>query len=216
MTCTTVMFDMDGTLLDLAFDDFIWNQHIPQAYADIHNKPIDEAHEYLQQLYQQHRHTLNWYSTEFWTQKLGLNILEIHNTFEHKIQPRTGCFDLLNNLKQKNYECWLVTNADHKNLALKLEKIGLSPYFKHIISSETIGFPKEDIRFWEVLQKKYHFNHQTCAFVDDTEAVLKQAGTFGISKLFIIPQPSSKTSTRFSEHAHYHTLHDLIALPNYL
>ncbi|EPY9146315.1 haloacid dehalogenase, partial [Acinetobacter baumannii] len=25
-----VLFDMDGTLLDLAFDDFIWNECLPK------------------------------------------------------------------------------------------------------------------------------------------------------------------------------------------
>ncbi len=30
MNETIIMFDMDGTLLDLAFDQFIWNEHLPQ------------------------------------------------------------------------------------------------------------------------------------------------------------------------------------------
>ena len=30
------MFDMDGTLLDLAFDDFIWNECLPERHAQVH------------------------------------------------------------------------------------------------------------------------------------------------------------------------------------
>ncbi len=30
------MFDMDGTLLDLAFDDIIWNHCLPERHAQPH------------------------------------------------------------------------------------------------------------------------------------------------------------------------------------
>jgi 5'-nucleotidase len=30
----TVLLDMDGTLLDLAFDNWFWQQVVPQKYAE--------------------------------------------------------------------------------------------------------------------------------------------------------------------------------------
>ena len=33
----TVLLDMDGTLLDLHFDNFFWMQHIPRVYAQTHD-----------------------------------------------------------------------------------------------------------------------------------------------------------------------------------
>ena len=38
-----IMFDMDGTLLDLAFDDFIWNECLPKRHAEIHQLPLDQS-----------------------------------------------------------------------------------------------------------------------------------------------------------------------------
>ncbi len=29
----TVLLDMDGTLLDLAFDNWFWQRHVPEQYA---------------------------------------------------------------------------------------------------------------------------------------------------------------------------------------
>lgn len=38
-----VMFDIDGTLLDLAFDDFIWNECLPKRHAEIHQLPLTQS-----------------------------------------------------------------------------------------------------------------------------------------------------------------------------
>ena len=41
--CETLMLDMDGTLLDLAFDNYVWKTLIPERYAGTHGLPVDEA-----------------------------------------------------------------------------------------------------------------------------------------------------------------------------
>jgi putative hydrolase of the HAD superfamily len=50
----TVLLDMDGTLLDLHFDNHFWLEHLPQRYAEHHGisramadlelLPLFEAH----------------------------------------------------------------------------------------------------------------------------------------------------------------------------
>ncbi len=37
----TVLLDMDGTLLDLHFDNRFWNEHLPRCYAQA--RGLDEA-----------------------------------------------------------------------------------------------------------------------------------------------------------------------------
>ena len=37
----TVLLDMDGTLLDLAFDNWFWQRHVPEQYAL--NRGLDYA-----------------------------------------------------------------------------------------------------------------------------------------------------------------------------
>ena len=68
----TVLLDMDGTLLDLHFDNFFWLNHLPKRYSEIHSISISSANEYIKQLTSQVKGTLNWYSTEYWSEKLNI------------------------------------------------------------------------------------------------------------------------------------------------
>ncbi|WP_224970781.1 HAD-IA family hydrolase [Acinetobacter oleivorans] len=186
-----IMFDMDGTLLDLAFDDFIWNECLPERHAKINQLPLSESKEKLYQFYQSHRHTLVWYSSTYWTKTVGVDVLKLQQEFQSKIQTRSGCIELLQQLKEQGYTCWLVTNADCASLRLKLDNIAIEHFFDVIISSEQVGYAKENINFWQELQRLHPFNPDETIFIDDTALVLKTAEKFGIQHLFTISQPSS-------------------------
>ncbi|NLD01354.1 MAG: haloacid dehalogenase, partial [Gammaproteobacteria bacterium] len=43
----TVLLDMDGTLLDLHFDNFFWLKYLPQCYAEKNNLSLAQADAYL-------------------------------------------------------------------------------------------------------------------------------------------------------------------------
>ena len=66
----TVLLDMDGTLLDLHFDNHFWLQHLPQRYAELHGVSRALADAELLPLFREHAGTLNWYCTDFWSREL--------------------------------------------------------------------------------------------------------------------------------------------------
>ena len=187
---------MDGTLLDLAYDDFIWNHQLPIRYAATHGCTLEQSTQALFQFYQEHNHTLNWYSTRFWSSKVGVDTLALQHEFKHKVALRSGCIALLDYLKANRYACWIATNADCEGLKFKLEHTQIADYFDVIISSESLGYAKESIEFWQKLHALHPFQEKSAYFIDDTEKVLKGAEKFGIENLITIAQPSSKKNIR--------------------
>ncbi|RKG35419.1 HAD family hydrolase [Acinetobacter guerrae] len=215
-TLPIVLFDMDGTLLDLSFDDFIWNQCLPERHAQAHQCTLQQSQETLSQFYQQHKHTLSWYSSKYWTAKVGVDVLKLQQEFQHKIQPRSGCFKLLQQLKELGYRCWLVTNADQPSLKLKLENIALRPYFEVMVSSQQLGYAKEDVGFWQSLQQLHSFDPTQVVLVDDTAQVLAGAKQFGIEQLITITQPSSLKPVRELSSLNYPAINHLVELLSFL
>ena len=205
---------MDGTLLDLAFDNYIWMQLVPQIWAEKNQLELETARQKLYEFYLSNQGSLNWYSSRFWQDHLNIDVLALQHTHQHRISARPHCFTLLESLKQQNIDCWLVTNADCATLQLKLDNIALRPYFSHIVSSESLGYPKEQQGFWHGLQQQRTFDPSRCVLVDDNYDVLKSAQDYGIGKLVSITQPDSSSERKSvsEEYLHLQDLTDLLNL----
>ena len=93
--CDTLMLDMDGTVLDLAFDNYIWRQLVPEQYAAKHNLTRDEAIGNLLGWLQEKQGHLDWYCLDHWSERLGLNVLDLHREYEHRIDYLPGALAFL-------------------------------------------------------------------------------------------------------------------------
>src|SRR5690554_1911816 len=70
----TVLLDMDGTLLDLHFDNYFWLTYVPQCYAKLRGISEAEALADLNKSFVGLVGTLDWYCLDFWADLTGLNI----------------------------------------------------------------------------------------------------------------------------------------------
>lgn len=192
----TVLLDMDGTLLDLYFDNYFWRTHLPRRYAEANGLSHEAALVYLEQRFAQEHGRLNWYCLDFWQQELGLDIVMLKREISHLIAMRPHSAAFLDALKAAGKAVWLVTNAHMDSVALKLEHTPLARWLDRIVSSHQLGAAKEDPRFWQRLQALHPFDVQRTLFVDDTLSVLRAAQDYGIHYLLCIAHPDSSEPAR--------------------
>lgn len=194
----TVLLDMDGTLLDLHFDNFFWLEHLPKRYAEVHRLDQAAAAAQLQQQISARQGTLEWYCLEHWSNALKLDIRALKEEIKDKIQIRPHVETWLNRLREHDKKLVLITNAHPQSLSLKLEVTSIDRWLDIVISSHEFKQPKEAQEFWHLLKEREHFEPERTLFVDDTPRVLDSAKRYGIRHLLCIHQPDSKTE-RFIE-----------------
>lgn len=187
----TVLLDMDGTILDLAFDNFFWLEHMPQVYAERNQLSLQQSKDFLAASYAELEGTLQWYCLDFWSERLKLDIAALKLEVKDKVSFRPGAIAFLEFLKQQNKSVYLVTNAHRKTLEIKLLDNNFHQYFDELSSSHDFGFPKEDQDYWHRLQQKFGFNPDKTMFVDDSVKILHAAKQFGIAYIYGIGQPDS-------------------------
>lgn len=188
----TVLLDMDGTLLDLYFDNHFWLEHLPAHYAETKNINLETAKSQLYDLFKAHQGTLNWYCLDFWSEELGFDVAALKHDVAHLISPRPNAIVFLENIKASGRRAILVTNAHRKSLELKLERIELEHHLDGIVSSHDFGLPKEDMLFWDVLAREMPYNESSTLLIDDSLAVLRSAKMAGIGHTLAIMKPDSK------------------------
>ena len=193
-TINTVLLDMDGTLLDLHFDNYFWQEYMPLKYAQKHGITISQSKTELAPRFNQLYGTLEWYCLDYWSDELDLNILEMKHEIAHLITFRPHAEVFLNSIKSAGKEMIMITNAHPNSLSLKLERLSMAHYFNKLISSHDYGYPKESQSFWHELSVNTSLNKMTTLFIDDSIHILDAAKKFGISQLLAISHPSSQKS----------------------
>ena len=192
----TVLLDMDGTLLDLHFDNYFWLEHLPDQYAAHHNMEKQQALETLTQQMQEKVGQLEWYCLDYWSELTSLPIAKIKQDVAHKIQFRPHVPDFLKALKQAGKRSVIVTNAHRDSVDLKMLHTGLDAMVDRIISSHDYRYPKEEQAFWQHLLDDEGFNIERTVLIDDSLAVLESAKRFGFKHLLCVTQPDSQKPKR--------------------
>jgi len=196
---STVLLDMDGTLLDLHFDNYFWQHHVPKRYAEKNQLHIDDAHDILIPKFRSAEGTMNWYCVDYWSQQLDLDIAQLKAEVDHLIAVHPHVVEFLENIKAAGKHIALVTNAHQKSLMLKMERTALSHHFDDIICAHSFGMPKEEPEFWSKLNQTMAFDKNETLLVDDTLSVLRSAQSYGIKNLLAVLTPDSKNAQRNTE-----------------
>ena len=192
----TVFLDMDGTLLDLHFDNHFWLEHVPLRYAEKHQMPLDAAKDEVARMTKEKEGTLDWYCLSYWAKRLDLDIVALKHEISDRIAIRSNVEHFLQFLKDHTAKVVLLTNADRDSVAVKFSYAPIASYFDQIISSHDFGMAKEEAGFWDKLAEQEDFDPEHSLFIDDNLDVLREAKAHGVKHLLAIKRPDSQQAAK--------------------
>jgi len=192
----TVFLDMDGTLLDLHFDNHFWLEHLPKRYAEFNRLSHQEAYDLIVPMIMAERGSLNWYCTDYWSDRLAVDITGLKAEVGDRIGYRPHVTEFLSAIRDKGLRSVIVTNCHPDPLKLKLERTGLAERVDGVVSSHEFGKPKEDPAFWRDLEQREPYQPATTLMVDDSFPVLESALRAGIGQCLAVLAPDSQQPAR--------------------
>lgn len=187
----TVLLDMDGTLLDLAYDNTLWMDVLPRRYSETHGVSLASAREHLFGHMEACKGELDFYCLDYWAEFTGLDVVALHRELAALIRYRPHAEAFLDHLLVMERRTVLVTNAHRASLTVKNLHANLTSRVHGAVSCHDYGAPKESQAFWEALMREHPFDPNRTLLIDDNAAVLDSATAFGVAHVLTIVQPDS-------------------------
>jgi len=193
---TTVCLDMDGTVLDLSFDNLFWLDALPRRWGEKHGVPADQAISQLHARFDAKRGTLEWYCVDHWSEELDFDIAALKSEMHEHIRYLPGALEFLDAVRARGKRLLLTTNAHPISLEVKNRATGLARHFDELVSSHEFGIPKERPEFWSRLGQSHGVDVARTLFVDDSAAVLQAARSAGVREIYQVLLPDSTQAQR--------------------
>ena len=197
-----VLLDMDGTLLNLGFDNEFFSEFLPAQYALANDISEDAAQEDLFARYKAVEGTLQWFDLEYWGRELGLDVVGLTEQQSHKVSLHPDADAFLKHMQTLGKPAFLVTNAHRTTLNIKVKRTGIDQYLEKMVCSNEVGAPKHHLSFWDHAKEEIGYDPTRTLFIDDSEKVLVAAREHGIRYLLHRSKPSMVDPPRPSEQFH--------------
>jgi putative hydrolase of the HAD superfamily len=147
-----ISFDMDGTLIDPEFTDWVWSYGIPVLYGEKKGLSFEEAKKVVEGEYRKvGEGAIEWYDIKYW---FGFFRLEkdwkgLMRQFVDKITVYPDVNPILDHVKNR-FPLILTTNAGKEFVEVEMEATGLERYFDHIFSATSdFGEVKKTASFYQ-------------------------------------------------------------------
>jgi len=152
---TYISFDMDGTLIDQEFTDWVWGQGIPALYGGKAGLPFETAKAFVVKEYQKvGEGAVEWYDIKYWFRlfQLEQSWKDLMKQFVDRIKVYPDVNNILDRLRER-FPLVLASNAGREFIEIEMEATGLDRYFSRIFSATS------DFR---VVKKTAEFYHRVC------------------------------------------------------
>ncbi|HKR78328.1 MAG TPA: HAD-IA family hydrolase [Nitrospira sp.] len=187
-----VLLDMDGTLLDRHFDNFFFEEELPRRYAAKEGLQFDVSRDRLMAMYRSVEGELAWTDLEYWTGRVGIDVVGMHRELQHMIGFLPGAQQFLQAVRAKGKRIVVLTNAHHTGVAVKSAKTGLDRYVDRIVDAFEVGYLKMRPEYWPACRRLVGFDPSRSLYVDDDESCLDAASQYGIAAIVHSAKSSSQ------------------------
>jgi putative hydrolase of the HAD superfamily len=147
-----ISFDMDGTLVDPGFTDWVWLHGIPTLYAEKAEIPFEEAKAFVVKEYLKvGEGEIEWYDIKYWFQffQLEQSWKVLMERYVDKINIYPNVNHILERLKDR-FQLVLTSNAGREFIDVEMEATGLGRYFDRIFSATSdFGEVKKTVGFYQ-------------------------------------------------------------------
>ena len=192
----TVLLDLDGTLLDQAYDNHIWRDLVPQRFAVAQGMDLHAAYTEMARRFDALRGTLEWYNIEYWSRTLEIDIAALHREVRSHVAWLPGAREFLARMRAGGKRLLLLTNSHPIALAVKHEETGVLDYLDAAVTSHDFGAPKEHAQFWTAALERFDYDPARCLFADDNSKMLEAARVAGIRWVYGVRHWDTRGSRR--------------------
>jgi len=192
----TVLLDLDGTLLDQAYDNHIWRDLIPQRFAMARGMDLHAAYAEIARLFAGRSGTLDWYDIDFWSRTLGVDVAALHREVRSHVCWLPGAREFLAKMREQGKRLVLLTNSHPLALAVKHEESGVLDHLDAAATSHEFGAPKEQPQFWHAARARFGYDPARSLFADDNAKMLAAARDAGVRWVYGVRHWDTKGSRR--------------------
>ncbi len=165
-----ISFDMDGTLVDPEFTDWVWLHGIPRLYAEKENIAFEEAKHFVVGEYLKvGEGAIEWYDIKYWFQffRLEGNWKDLMLRYVDKIRVYPDVDDILRWLTEK-FPIILTSNAGREFIDIEMGATGLGRYFDRIFSATSdFGQVKKTAGFYQRISEALGVHPREIVHVGD-------------------------------------------------
>ena len=165
-----ISFDMDGTLVDPEFTDWVWGHGIPTLYAEKAGLPFEEAKGFVVKEYLKvGEGAIEWYDIKYWFRffQLQESWKVLMERYADKIKVYPDVHPLLERLRDR-YPLVLTSNAGREFIHMEMEATGLGRYFNQIFSATSdFGEVKKTAGFYQRICRVLEASPQEIVHVGD-------------------------------------------------
>ena len=180
---TAILSDLDGVILDLAYDKKFWELWLPEQVTRQTNKSIEEAKAEIMTEIDIQRGTLNFYELNYWDDLLNVDCMQIFQEKEERCSYLAGSYEALQRLSTLKNPKYILTNGDPRIQEYKAETQNFLEFFDSIFYSMHVGYPKESKEFWALARHNLNLEFEDAIFIDDDLKVVTAAAKAGIKQV---------------------------------